>query len=258
MSVKATTWAWAQDVAKGELLVLLALADHADDEGICWPGHKGLEAKCRMSRSTLLKHISAMASRGLLTIRHRHQESGYRDTNLYVLHLDGQQSLSLDSGLWPGKPTGHQGPKNRRQGPEISGQGPKTRPKSSLTVNEPSESDKHPPGQSPDSLLERFDEVQRAYPPREGSQEWPRARRAWKARMRQGIDPDILIAAAEHYRRHCEAERKLRTPYVKMAATFLGPDRYWESVHELPTNNRAERREDRNRAVAEDWARGPH
>ena len=50
MSLKALTWVWQngpQD--QSELLVLLALADHADDAGRCFPSMVGIGQKARMT-----------------------------------------------------------------------------------------------------------------------------------------------------------------------------------------------------------------
>lgn len=52
------------------------------------------------------------------------------------------------------------------------------------------------------------------------------ALRAWRARIRQGADPQQLIAAAQHYADHVRIAG--RAPdYVKHGATFLGPAEPW-------------------------------
>jgi len=39
MSIKVMSYVWEASKAKGsELLLLLAIADHAADDGYCWPG----------------------------------------------------------------------------------------------------------------------------------------------------------------------------------------------------------------------------
>jgi len=45
MSTEASSWAWRQRLTATQKLVLLALADHADHEGICWPGMVGVAKK---------------------------------------------------------------------------------------------------------------------------------------------------------------------------------------------------------------------
>lgn len=56
------TAAWATDLQAGDKLVLLALADCANDEGHCWPGMKNLVAKtgkCERSVQASIKSLEA-------------------------------------------------------------------------------------------------------------------------------------------------------------------------------------------------------
>ena len=59
MSVAATTWVWgASCKAQGaDLLVLLALADYADEDGNCYASWAKLQAKTRLSRSTVIRSL---------------------------------------------------------------------------------------------------------------------------------------------------------------------------------------------------------
>lgn len=48
VSVKVSERVWKDTTQSGvTLLVLLALADHANDEGVCWPSQSTLAARCR-------------------------------------------------------------------------------------------------------------------------------------------------------------------------------------------------------------------
>jgi helix-turn-helix protein len=50
MSIKVMTRVWDHSRHKGsQLVLLLALADHADDDGVCWPATPHLAQKIRMS-----------------------------------------------------------------------------------------------------------------------------------------------------------------------------------------------------------------
>ena len=59
MSVAATTWVWGEGCkAQGaDLLVLLALADYADENGNCYASWAKLQAKTRLSRSTVIRSL---------------------------------------------------------------------------------------------------------------------------------------------------------------------------------------------------------
>lgn len=68
MSLRAMTWAWTQDtLSSGERLVLLALADHAGEDGECWPQTARLAEKCALDRKTVQRHLIALHERGVVT-----------------------------------------------------------------------------------------------------------------------------------------------------------------------------------------------
>ncbi|VWB67757.1 hypothetical protein [Burkholderia lata] len=79
-----------------------------------------------------------------------------------------------------------------------------------------------------DVVDEKFDEAWRQYPKREGSNSKQAAQRAWNARIREGIDPDVLVAAVVAYAAAMKAAGNVGTPYVKQASTFFGRDRHFE------------------------------
>jgi hypothetical protein len=69
MSIKIMTDVWANGPGThGELLVLLALADHADDEGVCWPSHKKIALKSRMSDRNVRRVLVKLEEAGYLKI----------------------------------------------------------------------------------------------------------------------------------------------------------------------------------------------
>lgn len=77
-----------QTPTPADRLILLALADIADDAGKCWPGIGYIVEKCGVSRSTVQASVKRLQEKGLLEIEQRKQEQPVRfDTNLYRLHL---------------------------------------------------------------------------------------------------------------------------------------------------------------------------
>lgn len=65
MSIKAMSWVWEQHLASTTKLVLLALADHADDEGTCWPRINGVAAKCGVSDRTVQRVLQKAQDNGV-------------------------------------------------------------------------------------------------------------------------------------------------------------------------------------------------
>lgn len=97
MSVRATNWAWSlEEVMGSEALVLLALADQANDEGFCWPAQQKLAPKARQSVSTLRRSLRSLEKMGLLTTITRSSTRGRR-SNLYLLHIGAKPDLSMRS-----------------------------------------------------------------------------------------------------------------------------------------------------------------
>ena len=97
MSVRVLTWAWGlEEVMGSEALVLLALADQANDEGFCWPSQEKLAPKARQSVSTLRRSLRSLEKMGLLTTITRSSTRGRR-SNLYLLHIGAKPDLSMKS-----------------------------------------------------------------------------------------------------------------------------------------------------------------
>jgi hypothetical protein len=87
VSVEASAWAWRQPVKGNRKLVLLCLADHADREGACWPGSKGVAEKCGIAPSTCRESIDKLIDDGFLSKEERVRDDGGRTSNLYRLRM---------------------------------------------------------------------------------------------------------------------------------------------------------------------------
>jgi hypothetical protein len=69
MSVKAMTYVWENSPYNGNALIVhLALADHADDHGICWPSQQYLADKCKISIRQIRRIIHQMIGDNYLFI----------------------------------------------------------------------------------------------------------------------------------------------------------------------------------------------
>ena len=85
MSVTVSDAAWYHSEASGNvLLVLLSLADQANDDGWCWPGHESIASRCRLSRRTVQRAIDTLAELGEVEVERR----GRQRTNLYRIRTD--------------------------------------------------------------------------------------------------------------------------------------------------------------------------
>ena len=74
-------------------LVLIKLADNANDLGECWPSHQHVADQCEISRTSVRNHIRALEKMGLLIVEHRKGPKG-STSNIYHLVLNGCQQVT--------------------------------------------------------------------------------------------------------------------------------------------------------------------
>ncbi|PRJ05395.1 hypothetical protein BV038_01504 [Haemophilus influenzae] len=78
-------------------LVLLKLADNANDDGICFPSYQYIADKCEMTRRSAISHIEYLIKMGLVSKKERKNKDG-SISNLYFLHLEqGSENFALGS-----------------------------------------------------------------------------------------------------------------------------------------------------------------
>jgi helix-turn-helix protein len=102
MSNKAMTHVWENSQQKGNaLLVLLAIADMADDFMVCYPGKGYLAKKCRLANARTVRVIlKKLEEDGEIQIYHR--RTGERNsTNVYriVMPSIGNRLMTRESSI---------------------------------------------------------------------------------------------------------------------------------------------------------------
>lgn len=116
MSVKALDRVWDFSLSRGAArLVLLALADWADDEGFCYPGLVAIAAKARLSKAAVVLALKRLEADGEIRITVRghaqpdpvkdnfRRPGGWQPTNYYQVTPAGKVVQSVDR---PRKRTG--------------------------------------------------------------------------------------------------------------------------------------------------------
>lgn len=77
MSIKAIDWAFRQKCGTpAEKLVLLALADYANDNGECWPGQDHIAEKTDLVRETVLRLLRSLEKQSLVVSLRKKDASG--------------------------------------------------------------------------------------------------------------------------------------------------------------------------------------
>ena len=87
MSIEAMSWVWKHaDVSGATLLVLLALADYANHNGICWPGVEALAEKARVSERYVRDLLGDLERDGFIV---RELNTGPYGVNTYKVLMGG-------------------------------------------------------------------------------------------------------------------------------------------------------------------------
>ena len=80
-------------INRGLRAVLVAMADHASDDGVCWPGIVGLAEKTALSDRMVqlmirkAQGIELVPGKALVTVESRIRDNGSAASNVYVLNL---------------------------------------------------------------------------------------------------------------------------------------------------------------------------
>ncbi|HBS6581029.1 TPA: helix-turn-helix domain-containing protein [Klebsiella pneumoniae] len=224
-------------------LVLLKLADNASDLGECWPSYQHIADQCEISKRSVMNHIQALCECGLIKKELRTGPKG-NSSNVYQLNLrsardspGGSASRSLPGATdsLPGagdSPGGSAGaaprishsfePVNESVNEPIKHTG------ASAIASTPSRSAKQ--DYSPE-----FEKAWQAYPKRAGGNSKAAAFKAWNARLKDGVKPEVMLAGVKRYAAYARATGSAGTQYVKQAVSFFGPDRHFEESWQAPS-----------------------
>lgn len=95
MSIEASSWAWRlQGLTASQKLVLLALADHADQDGVCWPGQSGIAKKTGLSDRTVKRARADLEKKEIIKVERRPGRGGGSRSNRYLLKLGQSANLT--------------------------------------------------------------------------------------------------------------------------------------------------------------------
>ena len=97
MSVKIMARVWAHSQQKGgELLVMLALADFANDTGECWPSIPVLAQKARLSDRQTMRVLNTLQSSGELR-RSRSNGGRNRRSHYFITVTENPDKITVKS-----------------------------------------------------------------------------------------------------------------------------------------------------------------
>lgn len=97
MSIRIMSLVWDKSKHKGSaLLLMLALADHADDTGKCWPGMSSLAKKTRMGRRNVVKLMERIEQSGEVVVEKRGNQSASNRYRINVQLLSSEQPYTSE------------------------------------------------------------------------------------------------------------------------------------------------------------------
>ncbi|GLL08026.1 hypothetical protein GCM10017581_097860 [Dactylosporangium matsuzakiense] len=145
VSLKAMTWVWDHaQVGGSDLLLLLAIADNADDTGAnAWPSIATLARKCRVDERTVQRIIRRLVAAQHLVVE---TTTGGRRSNRYALAMPAPDASSTGSPTPPAnRHPAETPPPARRQGRGGTSATAGVAQPRHPNVLEPSSNDRHAP-----------------------------------------------------------------------------------------------------------------
>lgn len=85
MSIKLMTSAWDLPLTGNKKLVLMALADFANDQGKCWPCIATIATKTGASESTVKRLVKELISDGYVKKEPQFRDNGSQSSNVYII-----------------------------------------------------------------------------------------------------------------------------------------------------------------------------
>ena len=223
-----------------EKLVLIALADMADDDGICWPAMKKVAKKSLCSKRTAQRAIGRFEDMQILSKTERPKEQKRNDSNLY--QLDFMALIHMTNSVLRGdtvSPTGRQSDTHR--GDTVSPTGRQSDTQVGDTVT-PETINKEPTNrtyQEPitgtgaasaavsETAGELFEQFRAAYPASRRKTEVKQARSQFTAALKKVDSPQVLIDAAAAYANWCQVQGT-EPRYIKGMWRWLRDERWMD------------------------------
>lgn len=78
-------------------LVLIKLADNANDLGECWPSYQHIADQCEISRRSVITHVNKLEQMGFLKKKYRKGAEKPNSSNIFTLCFDGAYSSPSES-----------------------------------------------------------------------------------------------------------------------------------------------------------------
>ena len=208
-----------------EKLVLIALADMADDDGICWPAMKKVAKKSLCSKRTAQRAIGRFEDMQILSKTERPKEQKRNDSNLY--QLDFMALIHMTNSVLKGdtvSPTGRQG--DTQVGDTVTPETINKEP-TNRTYQEPITGTSAASAAASETAGELFEQFRAAYPASRRKTEVKQAKAQFMAALKKVDSPQVLIDAAAAYANYCQVQGT-EPRYIKGMWRWLRDERWMD------------------------------
>ena len=209
----------AVKISKIEKLILIGLADRADEQGSCYPSKRDLANIAVCSEKTVQRTIQTLQEKGFMKVQARAID-GRQTSNRYFLSLDRMmQAMVFSRGDTMSPRVGHS-----------------DSPEGDTMSHEPHIGTSHLTSQKEPHTLraaasepvgELFEQFRAAYPASRRKTEVKQAKAQFTAALKKVDSPQVLIDAAAAYANYCQVQGT-EPRYIKGMWRWLRDERWMD------------------------------
>jgi hypothetical protein len=243
MSRVATDWAWSLEVKPATLkLILLSMADRADEEHCCFPSIQRLVKDTSLNEKTVQSGINKLIEMGFVsdTGERKGPTRRVRVLRLNVSQKQPQKRNDTKTGNITENGTLNDPEIGMLNDPEIGVQNQSLEPviEPVISIDASAAADASHGSRAERKRVQQkttakpdvlFEQVWSRYPKRAGSNPKNKAQSAWNARKKLGVSPAVMANGLDRYIAFCEATGRVGTEFVMQAARFFGPSHEFEN-----------------------------
>ena len=224
----------AVKISKIEKLILIGLADRADEQGSCYPSKRDLANIAVCSEKTVQRTIQTLQEKGFMKVQARAID-GRQTSNRYFLSLDRMmQAMVFSRGDTMSPRVGHSdSPEGDTMSPRV---GHSDSPEGDTMSHEPHIGTSHLTSQKEPHTLraaasetagELFEQFRAAYPASRRKTEVKQAKAQFTAALKKVDSPQVLIDAAAAYATYCQVQGT-EPRYIKGMWRWLRDERWMD------------------------------
>lgn len=246
------TAVWALDLASTDKLVLLALADNANDDGACWPSIHTIGTKASLSNRAVQMSIARLKTSGHLRISERYGRSNVFTITPALGAPPHQMHPAPDAPSPPHDvhPTpARRAPTPARRAPRICQEPPIEPPIESYATRALDPEARDVPRGTETETHERVMLIKAKWPLGASYEDWITAEKLIRNLVSGGTSWDLIESGVERYAKCCRATHRM---VANPGKWFAEVGRPWLAQWAIPPN-KAEVARDSNIENSQEW-----